>query len=188
MPPNSKLNAYYSMESHIPVQLRDGLAQLPLLMLDPQYAVRTYTRLPLGEKIPISQVSAYSGLFAEAEGSWLHGDEGILAIDCSSADLSQDVILYVTAMPLINDKHLRQRILLNASGHALPPVVFEKSGDNTIEIVLPSDLLQENQGKILLSITALDAVTPKSIGAWDYDADKISIFLKNITMAQPSAN
>ncbi|NHZ48033.1 sulfatase-like hydrolase/transferase [Nitratidesulfovibrio liaohensis] len=179
--PNAKLSPFFSAASHHLTEVVDGLSSLPALMCDPKRAIIDYTRIAPAQTLPLQNIQTFSGLTAkEPGGAWIHGDRGDMALDLSQHPKSTDAILAFSIEPLVNPQHPMQRLQVEANGTSLVEMRVS-TGMTKAQITLPSSILESAQGKILLTFKALDAVSPKILGMWDFDG-KVSVFFRDVTL------
>lgn len=183
-PDKTKFNPYQTSKAHVLRKVDGNANHLVEVMRNTEFAEIEYTPLVPGKITSIVDVNTYKGFAVEPpSGAWIHGDEGAIALDMSAIPLGRSATLEFTIIPLVNAKHPVQRVLVEASNVELPLLEFRIPGDNQVVLSISSEVLQENKGKVLLRFQPLDAVTPKSIGAWDYANSEVSIFVRNITMS-----
>ena len=175
------LHPFYSAASHHIIELPDGLSSLPALTRNPKHAIIDYTRLAPAQTLPLKDIKTFSGLAAkEPGGAWIHGDRGDMALDLSQHPKGTDAILAFSIEPLVNQQHPIQRLQVEANETSLVEVRLSP-GMTKAQITLPSSVLESAHGKILLTFKALDAVSPKSLGVWDFDG-KVSVFFRDVTL------
>jgi hypothetical protein len=91
--------------------------------------------------------------------------------------------LTIEATALVNDKHREQRIIIKINNNNVPTIHMTQFSGNIYNLYVPKNVQESlsNGGEIHLSFWFPDAVSPRSIGAFDQD-DLHAFVLKSITL------
>lgn len=117
------------------------------------------------------------GWLAEAKGAWLMDYPKTIRLvvdDYPSGETS----LRLDVTPLVRAKHPLQRIILKINDKEIGQVDFTKSGRQDVVLDIPAGIISED-GVADITIIPLDAQSPTSMGAWDFDAP-LSLFFYGI--------
>lgn len=182
---DTEIHPFYGRPAHVSGKITGGLAEVPSKLIDISLAKLSYDHLPLNQSVNIVDLHLPLGFLAREEsGAWLTDKRALLTLDASEADISQNCSLNLTGFPLVNASHPQQRLIVTVNGVPVNTPFIMDGNTNSINIPISAADLKKAQGKISLEITSPDAVTPKSIGAWDFDNNAISIFLQSVTLNQ----
>lgn len=161
------------------------------VMFHPSALENCYIKVPMQKYLTMNDVSLKIGLKLEdGAAAWLHDKRGVVLFEVDPSKLETDLNIKIDfSSAMVNEKHPIQRIFVDFYDERVAS--FEvKSTTGSLEFKIPADWVKEKQGKVFLNFSAPDCVTPKSIGAWDYDQSKLSLLLSGILLGdeKPFAN